>query len=405
MFLVQVRALLDQVSEKLATFSEVGISPAHADHIFSELTTYEEKVCVSYTQTVTVKALSNRGTNGELSRYTAPQEVLDRATALSHEGDELIQKSHYAEDSIQPKCSELRTISETVNSNLRAKKDHLLKARELHHRLERVRGQTNTRFHCNCFVLLFGHFSLAILLCRPLQASKWVDDGIYLLASQPVDKCQSHEGAELALKELERYLDNAGENQLADLSTIWKDYEAVLNQQFRVRGLTCEESARVAFKHITVPLSNSSLEIYEIKTTSVLMSGISMISHYDFIDADILEIAHIIVTLLWWLPVHQDQVEKVFQKQVSMQEMFDKRRVSLKKLAAKQTRPVQPVAPRPEAFIKSPLSSPGQYGNIYCTIKHIAYSYLDLPCYTDDVTNITDLTPAKMCMDRSQMSN
>uniref|UniRef100_A0A3Q0T1L7 MCF.2 cell line derived transforming sequence like n=1 Tax=Amphilophus citrinellus TaxID=61819 RepID=A0A3Q0T1L7_AMPCI len=223
----EVRALLDQVSEKLATFSEVGISPAHADHIFSELTTYEEKVC----------------------------EVLDRATALSNEGDELIQKSHYAEDSIQPKCSELRTISETVNSNLRAKKDHLLKAMELHHRLER--------------------------------ASKWVDDGIYLLASQPVDKCQSHEGAELALQELERYLDNAGENQLTDLSTIWKDYEAVLNQQFR------------------------------------------------------------------------DQVEKVFQKQVSMQEMFDKRRVSLKKLAAKQTRPVQPVAPRPEAFIKSPLSSPG----------------------------------------------
>ena len=58
--------------------------------------------------------------------------------------------------------------------------------------------------------------------------------------------------------------------------------------------------------------------------------------------------------------VPQDQVEKVFQKQASMQEMFDKRRVSLKKLAAKQTRPVQPVAPRPEAFIKSPLSSPGQ---------------------------------------------
>lgn len=81
-------------------------------------------------------------------------------------------------------------------------------------------------------------FSTFILLCSPLQASKWVDDGIYLLASQPVDKCQSHEGAELALQELERYLDNAGENQLTDLSTIWKDYEAVLNQQFRVRGLT-----------------------------------------------------------------------------------------------------------------------------------------------------------------------
>uniref|UniRef100_A0A4W5L624 DH domain-containing protein n=1 Tax=Hucho hucho TaxID=62062 RepID=A0A4W5L624_9TELE len=43
-----------------------------------------------------------------------------------------------------------------------------------------------------------------------------------------------------------------------------------------------------------------------------------------------------------------------------MQEMFEKRMVSLKKLAAKQTRPVQPVAPRPEAFIKSPLSSPAK---------------------------------------------
>ncbi|KAM4558494.1 guanine nucleotide exchange factor DBS isoform 5-T5 [Odontesthes bonariensis] len=222
----EVRVLLDQVSEKLATFSEVGISPAHADHIFCELTSFEERVC----------------------------EVLDRAVGLSREGDDLIQNSHYAEDSIQPKCSELRKVSDSVSSDLKAKKDHLLKAKELHHRLER--------------------------------ASKWVDDGIYLLASQPVDKCQSHEGAELALQELERYLDSAGQNQLTDISTIWKEYEAVLNQQLR------------------------------------------------------------------------DQVEKVYQKQASMQEMFDKRRVSLKKLAAKQTRPVQPVAPRPEAFIKSPLSSP-----------------------------------------------
>ncbi|KAM9344031.1 guanine nucleotide exchange factor DBS [Pholidichthys leucotaenia] len=233
----EVRALLDQVSEKLEAFSEVGISPAHADHIFCELTAYEEKVC----------------------------EILDRASALSHEGDELIQKSHYAEDSIEPKCSELRAVSENVSSSLRAKKDHLLKAMELHHRLER--------------------------------ASKWVDDGIYLLASQPVDKCQSHEGAELALQELERHLDNSAENQLAELSTIWSEYEAVLNQQFR------------------------------------------------------------------------DQVEKVFQKQTSMQEMFDKRTISLKKLAAKQTRPVQPVAPRPEAFIKSSLGSPGEFSQTNSTFQ------------------------------------
>lgn len=80
---------------------------------------------------------------------------------------------------------------------------------------------------------------LFFLSC-PLQASKWCDDGIYLLASQLVDKCQSHEGAELALQELERYLDNAGQNRLTDLSTIWTDYEAVLNQQLRVRRPTQE---------------------------------------------------------------------------------------------------------------------------------------------------------------------
>lgn len=62
-----------------------------------------------------------------------------------------------------------------------------------------------------------------------------MDDGIYLLASQPVDKCLSHEGAELALQELEGYLNNADQNQLSDPSNIGTEYELVLNQQFRVR--------------------------------------------------------------------------------------------------------------------------------------------------------------------------
>lgn len=150
---------------------------------------------------------------------------------MCHEGQELIQNSHYAEDSIQSKCSELREISENVSSSLKTKKEFLLKAMELHHRLEKVKD--NTSVTAASYWLHFYHF---LLLCSSLQASKWVDDGIYLLASQPVDKCQSHEGAELALQELERYLDNAGQNQLTDLCAIWADYEAVLNQQFRVRN-------------------------------------------------------------------------------------------------------------------------------------------------------------------------
>uniref|UniRef100_A0A6Q2XSM3 MCF.2 cell line derived transforming sequence like n=1 Tax=Esox lucius TaxID=8010 RepID=A0A6Q2XSM3_ESOLU len=224
----EVRGQLDQVAERLTVFSEVGISPAHADHIFRELSSHEERVC----------------------------EVLDQTQALANEGDQLILNSHYAEDSIQPKCRELRALSEELSASLQARKDHLLRAMELHRSLER--------------------------------ASMWCDKGVYLLASQPVDKCQSHDGAESALQEIERYLETAEQNQLTDPSNIYKDYETVINQELR------------------------------------------------------------------------DQVEKVFQKQVSVQEMFEKRRISLKKLAAKQTRPVQPVAPRPEAFIKSPLSSPAK---------------------------------------------
>uniref|UniRef100_A0A671MV05 Guanine nucleotide exchange factor DBS-like n=1 Tax=Sinocyclocheilus anshuiensis TaxID=1608454 RepID=A0A671MV05_9TELE len=221
----EVRAHLDMVYDRVSGFSEVGISPAHVEHILKELTNHEDRAC-----------------------------VLDRALALACDADQLIEASHYAVDSILPKCSELRAVCEEISGVLEGKKAHLLKAMELHQCLE--------------------------------KATKWCDDGIYLLASQPVDKCQSQDGAESALQDMERYLETANQHKLTDLSGIWRDYESVLTQDFK------------------------------------------------------------------------EQVDKVFQKQLSMQEMFEKRRVSLKKLAAKQTRPVQPVAPRPEAIIIPPISSP-----------------------------------------------
>lgn len=222
----EVRAQLDVTSERLSGFSEVSVSPAHAEHVLRELNGHEDKAC----------------------------DVLDRALSLASEGDRLIENSHYAEDSIRPKCSELRGVCEDISSTLRSKKSLLLRAMELHHALE--------------------------------KASRWCEEGIFLLASQPVDRCQSQDGAEAALQELERYLDTAPLHTLADRAAICCQYEATLTPQLR------------------------------------------------------------------------DQVEKVFQKQSSVQEMFEKRRISLKKLAAKQTRPVQPVAPRPE--VKSPISSPNQ---------------------------------------------
>lgn len=66
------------------------------------------------------------------------QDVLDRALSLACEGNMLIDNSHYAEDSIRPKCSELRAVCEEISSTLRSKKCLLLRAMELHHALEKV---------------------------------------------------------------------------------------------------------------------------------------------------------------------------------------------------------------------------------------------------------------------------
>lgn len=86
--------------------------------------------------------------------------MLDRALSLANEGDNLIEASHYAEDSIQPKCSEVRAVSENVRSHLQTQKDHLLKAMELHHCLEKVRGQHK---HSQCvFPSLFVVYSAVL---------------------------------------------------------------------------------------------------------------------------------------------------------------------------------------------------------------------------------------------------
>ncbi|XP_072870619.1 guanine nucleotide exchange factor DBS isoform X8 [Chlorocebus sabaeus] len=223
----EVKAILDAVCQKIATFTDIGNSLAHVEHLLRDLASFEEKSGVS----------------------------VERARALSLDGEQLIENKHYAVDSIRPKCQELRHLCDQFSEEIVRRRGQLSKSLELHRRLE--------------------------------TSLKWCDEGIYLLASQPVDKCQSQDGAEAALQEIEKFLETSAENKIQELNTIYKEYESILNQ-------------------------------------------------------DLME-----------------HVRKVFQKQASMEEVFHRRQASLKKLAARQTRPVQPVAPRPEALAKSPCPSPG----------------------------------------------
>ncbi|XP_007666881.1 guanine nucleotide exchange factor DBS isoform X3 [Ornithorhynchus anatinus] len=222
----EVKAALDVVSERLSAFTDVGNSYAHVEHILKDLLSFEEKA----------------------------NECIEKARALCSEATQLIEDKHYAVDSILPKCDELQHLCDDFTNEMEKQKALLSKSLELHGLLE--------------------------------KSMKWCDEGIYLLASQPVDRCQSQDGAESALQEIEKYLDTGAENKIQELNEVYKEYESILS------------------------------------------------------------------------PDLMEHVQKVFQKQESMEEMFQKRQASLKKLAAKQTRPVQPVAPRPEAFAKSPCTSP-----------------------------------------------
>uniref|UniRef100_A0A673GNG4 Mcf.2 cell line derived transforming sequence-like b n=1 Tax=Sinocyclocheilus rhinocerous TaxID=307959 RepID=A0A673GNG4_9TELE len=219
-----------QTTDTLNAFSDVGISSAQTEHLLQELTNQEKKACVS------LRPLNNLSV---LCLQSQTSQNVDNTVAV--------------------KCNELQRVRENLTQELKDKRTMLTQAMELHRRLEMV--------------------------------CKWCDDGIYMLASQPLDKCQSQEGAESALSELECYLETANEKQQWEISTVWLEYENILNNELR------------------------------------------------------------------------EQVKRAFEKKASLQEMFERRRVSLKKLAAKQTRPVQPVAPRPES-----LSSPGIYLSIYLSI-------------------------------------
>ncbi|XP_045018435.1 guanine nucleotide exchange factor DBS isoform X7 [Bubalus bubalis] len=223
----EVKSALDVLAQKVTTFTDVGNSLAHVQHLLKDLAGFEEKSSAS----------------------------VQRARTLSQEGERLIEHKHYAVDSIRPKCHELRHLCDQFAADVERRRGLLGKSLELHGLLE--------------------------------ASMKWCDEGIYLLASQPVDKCQSQDGAEAALQELERFLETGAQNKIQELSKIFQDYEPILTK-------------------------------------------------------DLLE-----------------HVQRVFQKQESVEEMFHRRQASLKKLAAKQTRPVQPVAPRPEALTKSPCPSPG----------------------------------------------
>ncbi|XP_078472736.1 guanine nucleotide exchange factor DBS-like [Lampetra planeri] len=220
----EVAVALGELTHRLAEVPDLAESRSHAERVLRELA-----------------SLQQRG-----------QEWLGKAAMLASRGEELIEADNlFAEDALALPCQELQRISLEFSEGHERKSRSLGLSLELEKRLE--------------------------------KAMAWCERGVYLLASQPVDRCQSQEGAEAALAEIHAFLESSHEHQLGDTSP----FDAILTSDL------------------------------------------------------------------------SERVEVLHRKVTEVRDMFEKRRQGLRKLAAKQARPVQHVAPRPESPRHSPKSSQG----------------------------------------------
>nr|KAF6475178.1 hypothetical protein HJG63_013094 [Rousettus aegyptiacus] len=170
----EVKLALDNLLAEQAEFTDLGDSVMRVEQLLKE----HEK-------------LEGKG-----------QEPLEKAQLLALIGDQLIQSHHYAADSIRPKCAELRHLCDDFTNENRKKYDMLGKSLELHRQLDKV--------------------------------SHWCEAGIYLLASQAVDKCQSREGVDVALNDIEAFLDTAKEYQLPSPKEFYNQFELMLTLDVKV---------------------------------------------------------------------------------------------------------------------------------------------------------------------------
>ncbi len=77
-------------------------------------------------------------------------------------------------------------------------------------------------------------FLIIICVVLSLQANKWCTEGVDLLAGQPLDKCNTPEGAEVALKDLEMYLETADDLKLNNPREFRQLFDNMITPETRV---------------------------------------------------------------------------------------------------------------------------------------------------------------------------
>ncbi|NWZ01575.1 MCF2 protein, partial [Loxia curvirostra] len=129
------------------------------------------------------------------------QELIGKAQVVILHGHQLAANHHYALNLICQQCNELRHHSDLLAEHSKRKQQRLQKTLELHTRLQ--------------------------------QALQCCDEGAYLLANQQMDKCQSKEGAQKALQDIERFLESSSSYLNHDPQALQDDFEAVLTPELK----------------------------------------------------------------------------------------------------------------------------------------------------------------------------
>ncbi|KAM8953810.1 proto-oncogene DBL [Pelodytes ibericus] len=129
------------------------------------------------------------------------KDLMARSQMVILHGHQLAANHHYALNLICQQCNELRHMSDMLSEELKRKQVRLSTALELQIQLQ--------------------------------QALECCDKGAYFLANQQMDKCQSREGAQNALYDVEKFLENSSVNLNFDPQTLLYEYESVLTDELK----------------------------------------------------------------------------------------------------------------------------------------------------------------------------
>uniref|UniRef100_A0A672TCQ5 MCF.2 cell line derived transforming sequence n=1 Tax=Sinocyclocheilus grahami TaxID=75366 RepID=A0A672TCQ5_SINGR len=168
------------------------------EHSFQEVNCFSvPKIAQRHTDGSQTNALYKQCVR-ELENLCVFQEEMSQAQVLILHGHQLAAGHHYAMALIIQRCNELRHQCDTLTSALNTKRKSLTQAQTLNKKI---------------FVL---------------QAQRWCDDGAYLLANQQVDKFQSKDGAQAALRDIEKFQEAAPPLLGAGVDVLFLEYESVL---------------------------------------------------------------------------------------------------------------------------------------------------------------------------------